>query len=223
MLLEIFAGEGGADSKLFVEDLRRVYLRYAAQLGYETEVVAYTDSSCAIKIDGLGALATFGKEGGKHCVQRVPPTESKGRRHTSMIAVAVMSFPQEVDNRLDLREVSMEETNGGGKGGQHSNRHYTAIRVVHKPTGLRVFINGRDQYQNKQLALQILSQRVADLRTQEHQDKISQERNAQLAGGGRSDKIRTYNFISGTVTDHRTGKQTRRLKEVMRGHLEELL
>jgi peptide chain release factor 1 len=215
--LDIHAGEGGEDSRLFAKDLLVAYVRYAQALGFLSEIIYDSDSSWSLKITGDECWEYFKYESGKHVVQRVPPTESRGRRHTSIVSVAVLSLRPQIDTRLPMDEIEIIAQRGHGKGGQHQNKVSSAIRAVHKPTGIRVFINGRDQYQNKQLALEILAARVAEGR----RESVAQERNRskveQLGFGTRSGKIRTYNFINGFVINHRTGQKTKRIEEVMKG------
>lgn len=176
-----------------------------------------SESSHSLKISGVNCWEAFAKEAGKHIVQRVPPTESKGRRHTSTVSVAVLPIMQESDTPLCLQEVEIITQCGHGKGGQNQNKVESAVRAIHRPSGISVFINGRDQYRNKQLALEILQarlrQRARDAAVKEHSDNKA----AQIGYGDRSGKIRTYNFISSQVTDHRSGAKTHRIDEVMKG------
>ncbi|HEY9718463.1 MAG TPA: peptide chain release factor-like protein, partial [Trichormus sp.] len=151
---------------------------------------------------------------------RIPPTESKGRRHTSVVAVAVMPLSQQADAALPAAEIEITTQRGHGKGGQHQNKVESAVRAVHKPTGISVFINGRDQYRNKQLALEILQARVAEQKRQLAQHQRNQLKVEQLGYGSRSGKIRTYNFISSIVIDHCTGNKTHKIEEVMKGRFD---
>lgn len=196
------------------------YVRYALSLGFACEIVYDSDSSWSLKITGEKCWAAFDGESGKHVVQRVPPTESRGKRHTSIVSVAVLPLMRKVDSQLPSGEVDVTTQRGHGKGGQHQNKVSSAVRAIHRPTGISVFINGRDQYQNKQLALEILEARVAE----QMRDAFHQEHNRakveQLGFGTRSGKIRTYNFIGGYVLDNRTGRKTHRIREVMKGKFE---
>lgn len=214
------AGEGGRDSCLFMLDLVAAYLKYAKRLGFQAEILNETDSSISVKLDGKGVMEAFEKESGKHCVQRVPPTESKGRRHTSMISVSIMPFSENKPIVMDLRDVDITTQRGHGAGGQHQNKVSSAVRAVHVPTGLKVFINGRDQKDNKELALAILQERVASQAREKEDSARRSAKSAQLGGGDRSGKIRTYNFISGLAQDHRTGASTGNIKGFMKGELE---
>ena len=153
-------------------------------------------------------------------VQRIPPTESRGRRHTSVVAIAVLPLRKDVDAPLPMAEIDITTQRGHGSGGQNQNKVESAVRVVHRPSGITVFINGRDQHRNKQLALEILQARLAD----ENRQKVQQQHNRlkieQLGYGTRSGKIRTYNFINSIIIDHRTGQKTHRLSDVMKGRLD---
>jgi peptide chain release factor 1 len=197
-----------------------VYLKFAEQHGLVSELVYDSDSAWSVLIKGTGCWELFRNESGKHVVQRVPETESRGRRHTSVVAVAVLPICDQADTALPAVEVELTTQRGHGKGGQHQNKVESAVRAVHKPTGITVFINGRDQHRNKQIALQILEARV----TAERRDSIHQEHNRrkseQLGFGSRSGKIRTYNFVNSVVIDHRTGNKTSRIDEVMKGKLD---
>lgn len=196
------------------------YVRYAQSLGLACEIVYDSDSSWSLKITGEKCRAAFEGESGKHVVQRVPPTESRGRRHTSTVSVAVLSLMPTLDSQLSMEEVEVTTQRGHGKGGQHQNKVSSAVRAVHKPTGISVFINGRDQYQNRQLALEILEARVAEQKRQAIHQEHNRAKVEQLGFGTRSGKIRTYNFIGRFVLDHRTGRKTHRIEEVMKGKFE---
>ena len=175
-----------------------------------------------MRITGDGCWEFFAQESGKHIVQRIPSTESKGRRHTSTVSVAVLQLLPDVTDleAFCIADVEITTQRGHGKGGQNVNKIESAVRVVHKLTGISVFINGRDQYRNKQLALEILQARLLDRR----RNLIHQEHNRvkaeQLGYGTRSGKIRTYNFVNSYVLDHRTGAKTHRIAEVMKGRFE---
>lgn len=203
-----------------MRDLYYAYLRYAERLNLTAEQIYQSDSAIAVKLWGKGVREAFAHESGKHVVQRVPPTESKGRRHTSVVSVAVMEVRPEVSSTLDLNEVDITTQRGHGKGGQHQNKTDSAVRAVHRPTGLMVFINGREQWYNKQVAIEVLASRVAQQATQKQQEEISAERRSQFSNCSRSGKVRTYNFIESYVTDHRTGNQIRDIKRIMKGEFD---
>lgn len=211
-------------------DLLTTYEKYAAILGFKTENIHQENGHAILKVMGRNVWNAFKHEPGKHVVQRVPPTERSGRWQTSVISVAVLPLPPE--NKLEpLAEKDLEVTTQTGKqkaGGQNVNKVASAVRMKHKPTGISVFINGRDQGQNKKEALHILTARVNQLRLDRNAAEYENLRETQMKGqnggrlGGRGDKIRTYNFIKSRVVDHRLGVRTGNIKEVMKGNLKTL-
>lgn len=220
LVLDVHAGEGGQDSRLFAKDLLTAYLRFAEQQRLRCEIVYESDSSWSVLIKGKGCWDAFCNEAGKHVVQRIPPTESKGRRHTSVVSVAVMPLEQKVALTLPVDEIEVTTQRGHGKGGQHQNKVESAVRAIHKPSGISVFINGRDQRRNKDIALEILQARVLAAQRQSAHDERNRQKAMQLGQGTRSGKIRTYNFINSIVIDHRSGKKTHRIDEVMKGRFD---
>jgi peptide chain release factor 1 len=170
-----------------------------------------------LRFAGPGVWKAFENEPGKHVVQRVPPTERNGRRHTSVVSVAVLpilsGYPSIPEN-----EIEIITQRGHGPGGQNQNKVESAVRARHKPTGLHVFINGRDQGQNKKEAIRILSAKVQEFYCQKKENVESVERVRQMGGGGRSGKVRTYNFLDSRVTDHRLGKKTNQIEKIMKGN-----
>lgn len=203
MVLEIRFGVGGTDSKLFVKNLYDAYCKYAKSLGLSVVPLLEDDGHIVAQVKGKGAGEAFQHEAGKHCVQRIPPTEKGSRKHTSMISVAVLPMKDDVERELDMNEVEIETTGGSGPGGQHQNKTESAVRAKHTPTGITVFINGRKQHQNKREALKILATKVVALQQEKVNTAYDKERKNQLGDGGRSDKVRTYNFLKGRAVDHR--------------------
>ena len=205
---------------MFAQQLLGAYIKYALNSGLECELLYESESSWSLHVRGDGCWELLGREAGKHVVQRIPASESNGRRHTSVVAVAVMPLQQSICTKLSPDEVEITTQRGHGKGGQHQNKVESAVRVVHRPSGITVFINGRDQYRNKQIALEILAARVAEKKRDDARFERDRLKLEQLGYGSRSGKLRTYNFIKSLVTDHRSGKKTQRIQEVMKGRLE---
>jgi peptide chain release factor 1 len=212
------SGEGGKDAKLFVHDLMAAYCKYALAKGLQGDILHTTEGHVVARFAGSNAGHLFRHEAGKHCLQRVPPTESKGRRHTSFVCVAVLPLPP--DNAVrPLPEAEVEVTCqcGHGPGGQHQNKTASAVRAVHRPTGIVVFINGRDQHRNRREALRILTARVHEHHAGQRNAAYDDLRKRQLGDGGRGDKVRTYNCIGGgRVVDHRLGTRTHDVEGVLK-------
>lgn len=219
IIVEIIAGSGGDDSKLFIKDMCGMYVRYCDNNNLICELIHQSESSITLKISGNNAHELFKQEIGNHCVQRVPPTETKGRRHTSIISIGVMKLEHSYFkiNEKDLEIISQR---GHGSGGQAQNKISSAVRIKHLPTNISVFINGRSQYQNKQDALEIITSRVEDYYKKIEQLKLDKNRIENSGNGNRGMKIRTYNFIDSRVVNHITGNKTSMIKEVMKGKLE---
>ncbi len=214
--MEIVFGEGGKDSKLFVDDLMTAYIKYAYSLKLQSEILTTDEGHAVLQFKGKGAGSAFKHESGKHCIQRIPPTEGKGRKQTSMVCVAILPMPP--DNKYKpLPEGDLETKTqcGHGPGGQHQNKTASAVRLTHKPTGIQVFINGRDQHANKREALRILTARVNEKAVSERSAEYSDLRKRQIDGGGRGNKIRTYNWLESRVVDHRLGVKTKAIREVL--------
>jgi len=229
IFLEIRAGTGGDEAALFVSDLFRMYSRYAESKGWKTEIM----SSNPIGIGGFKELialisgnqvySRLKYESGVHRVQRVPETETQGRIHTSAVTVAVLPEAEEVELRIAANELKFDVYRSSGPGGQSVNTTDSAVRVTHLPTGLVVTCQDeKSQHKNKAKAMQVLRARLLDKMEQEHNDKISAERKGQVGSGDRSERIRTYNFPQGRVTDHRIGLTLYKLEQVMSGELDEV-
>ncbi len=222
-MIDIQFGEGGKDSKMFVDELASAYVKYAILCGLKSNILAVADGHITMNVKGKDAWKAFKHEPGKHVVQRIPPTESHGRRHTSTVSVAVLPISSNLPQSLEDKDIEIKTQGGHGPGGQHQNKRECAVRAIHKPTGLQVFINVRSQSQNKQEALRILSARVQALSAEKDKSKNSNLRQAQMGQGKRSGKVRTYNFIHGRVVDHVLGVKTRNIDGVMRGNFNLLL
>jgi peptide chain release factor 1 len=231
IFLEIRAGTGGNESALFAGDLYRMYARYAERQRWKLEVLSespgevggYKEVIC--RVIGLGAYSKLKFESGGHRVQRVPETESQGRIHTSACTVAVMPEADALEeiaiNPADLR---IDTFRASGAGGQHINKTDSAVRVIHLPTGLVVECqDGRSQHQNKAQALQVLAARLKDKQEREAQAKEASTRKSLVGTGDRSDRIRTYNFPQGRVTDHRINLTLYKIDAIMDGDLEDLI
>ncbi len=225
MILQITFGEGGDDSKNFVNELSDAYKRYAQNLSFRVETIHEDYGSISLKIEGKSVYRSFMHENGKHCVQRIPQTESKDRKQTSIVSVGVMPIKRHSGSE-ELRDEDLEikfQCGKQGAGGQNVNRVHSACRAKHIPTGLTVFINGRDQGQNKKEAISILTSRVNEMMREKNDAEYASFRKNQVGDGGRSDKTRTYNFLENRVTDHRLGKKTGNIKAIMKGEFGLLL
>lgn len=230
VLLEIRAGAGGDEASLFAQDLYRMYSRFAEKKGWKLEVMNTSFSPIGglkeiiVNIRGQRVYSQLKYESGVHRVQRVPQTEASGRIHTSTVTVAVLPEADEVDVKLDPKDLRMEAFGASGPGGQNVNRNYTAVRVTHNPSGIVVSCQDeKSQHRNKEKALKILRSRLMDMLQREQQQQIAQNRKLQVGTGERSEKIRTYNFPQSRVTDHRLNMTLHKLEAVLGGELEELI
>jgi len=215
-VFEIQAGEGGQDSKLFVEDLAWAYIKYAQRNGLILENDNWENGKVSLLFAGKDAAGLFRHEGGKHCVQRVPPTEKRGRRQTSIVTVAVTEPVQEIGiSKLNMSEVTIMTKRGSGPGGQHRNKTESCVVARHNPTGISVTIDGREQHANKRLALRILAGKLEKAKVETAHILSANAKREQVGNGGRADKIRTYNFIDSRAVDHRTGIKTSRVDDVI--------
>ncbi|MGL6203783.1 MAG: peptide chain release factor 1 [Giesbergeria sp.] len=229
--LEIRAGTGGDESALFAGDLARMYTRYAANVGWKTEVVSESPSELGgykeivLRVIGDDVYGALRFESGGHRVQRVPATETQGRIHTSACTVAVMPEPDEQEAvKLNPADLRIDTFRASGAGGQHINKTDSAVRVVHLPTGIVAECqDGRSQHSNKAKALQVLQARIQEKERSERAAKEAAERKGLIGSGDRSDRIRTYNFPQGRLTDHRINLTLYKLLTIMEGDLGEVL
>ena len=228
VLVEIRAGTGGDEAALFAGDLYKMLTRYAEQRGFSTEVLSQSPAEVGgfkevtFAIKGDGAYSVFKFEGGTHRVQRVPQTESQGRIHTSTATVAVLPEAEEVEVDVDPNELQIDVYRSSGPGGQSVNTTDSAVRITHRPTGIVVSMQDeKSQLQNKERAMRVLRARLLEAKLAEQQAEIASERRAQVGSGERSEKIRTYNFPQGRVTDHRIKHTSHALEAVLNGELGE--
>lgn len=228
-IVEIRGAAGGDEGNIFAGDLYRMYMRYAESKGWRSEIVEMDDceaggfSLVSFEMKGEGAYGVFKFESGSHRVQRVPKTESQGRIHTSTSTVLVTPIIEEDDFKIDMNDLEIETMRASGAGGQHVNKTDSAVRIVHKPTGISVKCqDGRSQHENRATALTSIRSRVYE----EHQRKIEEEqgieRRSKIGTGDRSEKIRTYNYPQNRVTDHRIGYTVQQLDRIMEGRLQDL-
>jgi peptide chain release factor 1 len=230
VIIEIRAGTGGEEAALFVRDVFRMYTRFAEGHGYRLEELSSSPTGIGglkevvFSLEGEEAFGTFKFESGVHRVQRVPDTEASGRIHTSAITVAVLPEAEEVDIRIEDKDLQIDVFRSSGPGGQSVNTTDSAVRVTHLPTGLVVQCQDeRSQLKNKTKALKVLRARLLDLEQQKQEDELARTRRGMVSTGDRSAKIRTYNFPQGRVTDHRIGLTLYNLSEVMEGELGALI
>ena len=230
VIVEIRAGVGGEEAALFAHSLYRMYAMYADRRHWQTQMLSVNETELGgvkeliFSIESPGAYSRMKFESGVHRVQRVPETESGGRIHTSTATVAVLPELDEVDFALDRKDLRIDTFRSSGAGGQHINKTSSAFRITHIPTGMVVeCLDQRCQLQNKEKALQVLRARLWQQKAQEQADSITQERRSQVGTGMRNERIRTYNFPQGRVTDHRIGLTLYQIDAVMDGGLDELI
>ena len=230
VIMEIRGGAGGEEAALFARSLLRMYSMYAERCRWKVEVLSLNETELggvkevSFSVAGEGAYSKLKFESGVHRVQRVPETETQGRIHTSAATVAVLPQAEEVELELDPKDLQIDVFRSSGAGGQHVNKTSSAIRVTHLPTGMVVECQDeRSQYKNKDKALKVLRARLLDRKVREQNDKIASERRSQVGSGDRSERIRTYNFPQGRVTDHRIGLTLYKLGAVLDGDLDELI
>ena len=230
VILEIRAGAGGEESALFAADLSRMYQRYAQRQGWRMETISLSDTDlgglkeAVFLIAGSGAWGRLKFERGVHRVQRVPVTDSAGKKQTSTCTVAVLPEAEEVDLRIDPSELRIDTYRASGHGGQYINRTDSAVRITHLPTGLVVTCQDqKSQLKNREQAMKVLRSRLRELRQSSADSAYAEQRRVQVGTGDRSERIRTYNFHEGRVTDHRIGLTIYRIDDVMNGDLDEIL
>jgi len=228
-ILEIRAGTGGDEAALFAGDLYRMYERYAAAQGWKLELASASEGEVGgfkeiiASVSGKGVFAKLKFESGVHRVQRVPETEGSGRIHTSAATVAVLPEAEEVDIEIKPDDIRIDTTRASSSGGQHANTTETAVRILHIPTGIIVVQAEKSQHQNRARAMQILRARLFDLERTRLAGERSESRRLQVGSGDRSERIRTYNFPQGRVTDHRINLTLYKLDRVMQGELDEII
>ena len=230
IICEIRAGAGGDEAALFAGTLFRMYSMYAEAKGFKTEVLNASETGLggykeiSFSVEGDGAYSRFKFESGVHRVQRVPETESQGRIHTSTTTVAVLPEAEDVDFELNEKDLQIDTFRSSGAGGQHINKTSSAIRITHIPTGTVVECQDeRSQHKNKEKALKVLRSRLYDAEKAKHDAEIAGERKAQVGTGDRSERIRTYNYPQGRVSDHRIGLTLYKLEQILNGDLDELI
>lgn len=230
VIIEIRSGAGGDEAALFGAEIMRMYMKYAERKRFKVEIYELNDTElggvkeATFKISGNGVYSRFKFESGVHRVQRVPDTETQGRVHTSTITVAVLPEAQDVDVQLDEKDLKIDTCRSSGAGGQHINKTESAIRVTHIPTGIVVFCQDqRSQIQNKETALSILKTKLYDKYKTEQDEKYAQNRRTQIGTGDRSERIRTYNYPQGRLTDHRINYTVYALTEFLNGDMDELI
>jgi peptide chain release factor 1 len=230
IFLEVRAGTGGDESALFAGDLLRMYMRFAERNRWKTEMISESASDLGgykeaiVRIEGAGAYSKLKFESGGHRVQRVPETEAQGRIHTSACTVAVLPEADEINEvKIDPTEIRIDVYRASGAGGQHVNKTESAVRITHLPTNIVVECqDDRSQHKNRERAMKILAARIMDARAREQQAKEASTRKSLIGSGDRSERIRTYNFPQGRVTDHRINLTLYKIDQIMDGDLTEL-
>ncbi len=230
VIVEIRGGVGGEESALFAHSLFRMYSMYAAKMGYRVELMNYNETELGgvkeadFVISGRGAYSRLKYESGVHRVQRVPETESGGRVHTSTATVAVLPEMDEIDVQIDPADIEMQVYRASGAGGQHVNKTSSAVRLIHKPSGIVVACQEeRSQLQNREKCMRMLASKLYEIEQEKLESEVTGMRRSQVGTGMRNERIRTYNFPQGRVTDHRIGLTLYKIDQVMDGAIDELI
>ena len=228
--MEIRGGAGGEEAALFAAVLFRMYSMYAVKKGYQPELINANETELggykeiSFMLTGEGAYSRLKYESGVHRVQRVPETETQGRIHTSTVTVAVLPEAEDVEVNIDPTDLKIDTFRSSGAGGQHINKTESAIRITHIPTGLVVECQDeRSQYKNKDKAMKVLKTRLLESEREKQQNEVAQQRHLQVGTGDRSERIRTYNYPQGRVTDHRIGLTLYKIDDILNGNLDEII
>ncbi len=230
VIMEIRGGAGGEEAALFAGVLYRMYSMYAAKCGYSSELINANETGLggykeiSFMINGEGAYSRLKYESGVHRVQRVPETETQGRIHTSTVTVAVLPEAEDVEVEINPTDLRIDTFRAGGAGGQHINKTESAIRITHIPTGIVVECQDeRSQYKNKDKAMKVLKSRLLEAEREKKQNETAEQRRSQVGTGDRSERIRTYNYPQGRVTDHRIGLTLYKIEDILNGKIDEII